>query len=28
LIIADKNYLDKTWGKDKTYDPQYKKIQL
>lgn len=28
LIIADKNYLDKTWGKDKSYDPQYKKIQL
>lgn len=27
LIIADLNYLDKIWGKDKAYDPQFKKIQ-
>jgi hypothetical protein len=27
LIIADKAYLDKTWGKDKVYDKNYKKIQ-
>lgn len=26
LIIADKAYLDKTWGKDKVFDKNYKKI--
>jgi hypothetical protein len=28
LIIADGKYLDKIWGKEKTFDAQYKKIQL
>jgi len=28
LIIADKLYLDKLWGKDKLFDPNYKKIKL
>jgi len=28
LIIADKAYLDKIWGAEKTYDPNYKKIKL
>lgn len=27
LIIADKTYLDKTWGKDKVFDNNYKKIK-
>jgi len=27
LIIADKTYLDKTWGKDKVFDMNYKKNQ-
>ena len=27
LMIADQKYLDKIWGKDKAYDPQFKKIQ-
>jgi hypothetical protein len=27
LIIADKAYLDKTWGKDKVFDKNYKKIK-
>ena len=27
LIIADKNYLDKTWGQDKVFDKNYKKIK-
>jgi hypothetical protein len=27
LIIADKAYLDKIWGKDKAFDPNYKKIK-
>ena len=27
LIIADKDYLDKTWGKKKTFDKNYKKIK-
>lgn len=26
LIIADKTYLDEIWGKDKSFDPNYKKI--
>lgn len=26
LIIADKSYLDEIWGKDKVYDPNFKKI--
>ena len=26
LIIADKSYLDKTWGKGKVLDNNYKKI--
>jgi hypothetical protein len=26
LIIADKNYLDETWGKGKVLDKNYKKI--
>jgi len=28
LIIADKAYLDRTWGKDKVFDKNYKKIKL
>jgi hypothetical protein len=28
LIIADGKYLDKIWGKEKTFDSQHKKIQL
>lgn len=28
LIIADKAYLDKIWGKAKSYDPNYHKITL
>ena len=28
LIIADKNYLDKTWGSEKLFDKNYKKIKL
>ena len=28
LIITNKAYLDKTWGTDKVYDPNYKKIRL
>jgi len=28
LIIADKAYLDKIWGAEKTFDPDYKKIKL
>jgi hypothetical protein len=28
IIIADKEYLDKIWGAEKTYDPNYKKIKL
>lgn len=29
IILSDKNYLDKLWGKKKYYDPNgYKKIQL
>jgi len=27
LIIADKSYLDKIWGEDKIFDPNYKKIK-
>ncbi|MFM6934458.1 MAG: hypothetical protein ACKOXP_03380 [Flavobacteriales bacterium] len=27
LIIAEKSYLDKTWGKEKVFDPKYKKIK-
>lgn len=27
IIIADKSYLDKEWGKSKLYDPNYKKIK-
>ena len=27
IIIADKSYLDKEWGKDKSYDNNYKKIK-
>ena len=26
LIIADKRYLDRTWGKEKAFDKNYKKI--
>ena len=28
LIIADKSYLDKIWGKEKVFDPNYRKIKL
>lgn len=28
ITIADKDYLDEIWGKDKSYDPSYKKIKL
>ena len=28
LIIADKAYLDRSWGNDKVFDPNYKKIKL
>ena len=28
IIIADKSYLDKEWGKKKSYDKSYKKIKL
>ena len=28
LIIADKKYLDETWGKDKVFDKNYKKIKM
>ncbi|HTE01037.1 MAG TPA: hypothetical protein VK668_17220 [Mucilaginibacter sp.] len=28
IVIADKKYLDSIWGSDKTFDPQYKKINL
>ncbi len=28
IIIADKFYCDKEWGKDKAYDKNYKKIKL
>ena len=28
LIIADKSYLDKEWGKEKLFDSNYKKIKL
>ncbi|HMG15229.1 MAG TPA: hypothetical protein VK590_07285 [Saprospiraceae bacterium] len=27
LIIADKSYLDRTWGEEKVYDENYKKIK-
>ena len=27
MIIADKGYLDRTWGKEKILDPNYKKIK-
>ncbi|HRJ16709.1 MAG TPA: hypothetical protein PLI34_17045, partial [Saprospiraceae bacterium] len=27
IIIADKNYLDEIWGKQKAYDKNYKKIK-
>jgi len=27
IIIADKNYLDNTWGKEKVFDKTYKKIK-
>jgi hypothetical protein len=27
MIIADKEYLDRIWGKEKILDPNYKKIQ-
>lgn len=28
IIIADKSYLDREWGKEKIYDKNYKKIKL
>ena len=28
LIITTKDYLDKTWGEEKLFDPHYKKIKL
>ena len=28
LIVADKDYLDVIWGKEKTYDPNNKKVKL
>jgi len=28
VIIADKSYLDKIWGEEKTFDPNNKKIKL
>jgi hypothetical protein len=28
LILADKTYLDKIWGKEKTYDAKRKKVSL
>lgn len=28
IIIADKSYLDKIWGKDKVFDGGYRKIKL
>jgi hypothetical protein len=28
VIISNKAYLDKTWGTQKVYDPNYKKIKL
>jgi hypothetical protein len=28
LILADKSYLDKIWGKEKTYDAKGKKVSL
>ena len=28
VIISNKAYLDKTWGTQKVYDPNYKKIRL
>jgi len=28
IIIADRAYLDKIWGKAKSYDPNYHKITL
>jgi hypothetical protein len=28
LILADKSYLDKIWGKEKTYDTNRKKVKL
>ena len=28
LILADKSYLDKIWGKEKTYDTKRKKVKL
>jgi hypothetical protein len=28
IILADKNYLDKIWGKEKTYDTKRKKVKL
>ena len=27
IIIADKKYLDETWGDEKAFDPNYKKIK-
>jgi len=27
IIIASKDYLDKTWGKKKVFDSNYKKIK-
>jgi hypothetical protein len=27
LILADKSYLDRTWGKEKVFDDNYKKIK-
>jgi hypothetical protein len=27
IIITSKNYLDKTWGEEKLFDPSYKKIK-
>ncbi|MBK8244233.1 MAG: hypothetical protein IPK88_12470 [Saprospiraceae bacterium] len=28
IIIADKAYLDKTWGNEKAYDLNYRKIKF
>jgi hypothetical protein len=28
IILADKSYLDKIWGKEKTYDAKRKKVTL
>ena len=27
LILADKSYLDRAWGKEKVFDENYKKIK-